>query len=203
MSLAACSAQTPPVITAPQSETRRDTSSLDNIKTNTRIDNPQFSDVLEKYKTLNQRLLRLLAPLRLSNEHLCPKTERDPGFITHKLKDYPPHMRIMAQDVLGLSDKGIFIRSVRRGSPAHNAQIQEGDEVLAINGQIIANRPSPSKFYKALSRNAFNSEQTYMTLKPAQGPVYETSLRAQTACDMQGVVIFSEDINGQTDGEEI
>ncbi len=202
-SLAACSAQNEtaqPTQTKPVQTTPVQTIP---IQANARPSNTQFSDVLKEYKALNQRLIRLQAPLRLANRHLCPKTERDPGFITHKLEDYPPHMRIMAQEVLGLSETGIFIRHVRRGSPAQAAQIQDGDEIIAINGKTLPTDASRARFYKALSRNAFNSVVTQITLKSANGQSYETNLRAQTACDVPASVIFSEDINGYTNGQEI
>jgi len=168
-----------------------------------RPDGTQFSDVLAEYKALNDRIIHLQAPLRLANAQLCPQTERDPGFITHRLEDYPPHMRGMAKEFLGLSETGVFIRSVRRGSPAHIAQIQEGDKVIAINGKSVPDETNQARFYQALARNAFNGEQTRIRLLSPQGQSYATTLRAQTACDIPASVVFSEDINGHTDGFEV
>lgn len=190
----------------PQNQLKSDQLASDDSQAthiNDRPEGTQFSDVLKEYKNFNDRINRLQAPLRLTNTQLCPKTERDPGFITHKLEDYPPHMQMMAQEFLGLSGTGIFIRSVRRGSPAEDAQIREGDEIIAINERRIAGGATQSRFYKALARNAFNGVQTRMTLKSQQGQSYETKLRAQTACNIPASVIFSEDINGHTDGSEI
>ena len=170
-----------------------------------RPDGTKFSDVLQEYKDLNDRLIRLLAPLRLANTDLCPKTQRDPGFITHRLDDYPPHLRGMAKEFHGLSESGVFIRSVRRGSPAQSAQIQQGDQILAINDKKLSDMggATQASFYAALSRNAFNGVRTRMTLQSAQGKTYTTKVSAQTACDIPASVIFSDDINGHTDGREI
>jgi len=200
-------------IAAPNETILRETASndaplnfeADIVPAKMRPDDTQFSDVLAEYKALNDRIIRLQAPLRLANTKLCPRTERDPGFITHRLDDYPPHMQNMAQEFLGLKATGIFIRNVRRGSPAQNAQIQDGDEIIAINGKTITNkiRNTQIQIYPALARNAFNAAQTRMTLRAPHGHIYETSLRAQTACDVPASVIFSEDINGHTDGTEV
>ncbi len=170
------------------------------IDTPARPDDTDFSDVLQDYKDLNDRVIRLQAPLRLANAKLCPKTERDPGFIVHSLDDYPPHIRMMAQEFLGLPETGVFIRNVRRGSPAHAAQIQEGDQIIAINNKGIENRTAQDRFYKALARNAFNGGQTRIRLQSAQGQTYDTKLRAQTACNIPVSVVFSENMNGHTDG---
>ena len=170
-----------------------------------RAEDTKFSDVLQEYKDLNDRLIRLLAPLRLANTDLCPKTQRDPGFITHRLDDYPPHLRGMAKELHGLSESGVFIRSVRRGSPAQSAQIQQGDQILAINDKTLSDMggATQASFYAALSRNAFNGVRTRMTLQSAQGKTYTTKVSAQTACDIPASVIFSDDINGHTNGREI
>lgn len=175
------------------------------IAAKTRPDGTEFSQVLQEYKDLNSRILRLLAPLRIANAQLCAKTERDPGFITHHLGDYPLHMRGMAQALLGLSQSGIYIRNVRAGSPAHLANIQEGDKIIAINDKKIADvgGATQKRFYNAIARNAFNGVRTRISLQSTQGEAYTIKLRAQTACDIPASVIFSEDINGYTDGAEI
>jgi len=88
-----------------------------------RSETTQFSDVLAEYQALNARLARIAAPLRLENHELCPATERDPGFITHRLADYPEPLQEVAQELLGLEPQGLFIRTVRNGSPADKADI--------------------------------------------------------------------------------
>jgi len=178
---------------------------IENTPIKPRPDGTEFSDILQDYQDLNSRIIRLQAPLRLANIDLCPKTKRDPGYITHRLEDYPPHMRAMAQEFLGLSDDGIFIRNVRDGSPANIANIQTGDEIIAINDKAIADvgGATQARFYDAIARNAFNGVRTRLTLQPSKGPQYKIKLRAQTACDIPASVIFSEDVNGYTNGAEI
>lgn len=168
-----------------------------------------FEDILAEYQALNERLHRVAAPLRLKNAHLCPRTERDPGFLTHRLSDYPPRLQEMAKVLLKLKATGVFIRTVRKDSPADKADIEAGDQLLKLNDigivQPSSERTSGAadKFYRALSQQAFEAAQTRLTLKTQAGHIYQTSLNAQTACAVPVNVVFSEEINGHTDGTEI
>jgi len=163
----------------------------------------EFADLLEDYRQMNDRLDRLSAPLRLANADLCQKTFRDPGFRVHSLADYPEELRGVAQSLMGVEPDAIYVRSVRRGSPAEKADIQTGDRILRLNGQAVPGGPTMIRFYRALSRGAFGGLTTQLTLRTPDGRDYETSLQAETACDYQTRVFYSEDVNGHTDGREV
>ena len=163
----------------------------------------QFEDVLAEYRLMNERLERVSAPLRLANAHLCPRVFRDPGFTDHALEDYPERLQGMAEAVMGLKPDGIYIRSVRRDSPAEAADIEIGDRVVRLNGQYVPGGRTMKQFYAALSRGAFGGVKTRMTLRTPQGQDYETALRSDTACDYPARVFFSQEINGHTDGDEV
>ncbi|WP_418152393.1 M48 family metalloprotease [Litorimonas sp. RW-G-Af-16] len=170
----------------------------------TRPDNTQFADVLAEYQDLNTRLSRVAAPLRLRNSALCPVTERDPGYITHRLDDYPEPLRDVAKSLLGLSDTGIFIHTVRAGSPAEQADIMAGDRLIAMNDfPVPSEGVAIDSFYNAISRQALAEPSTRITLRTPQGSDYTTTLNAQTACDIPVNVIFSDTVNGHTDGEQV
>ena len=162
-----------------------------------------FADVLADYQRMNERLDRISARLRLANAELCTKTFRDPGFSVHTLEDYPERLRILAQDVMGLDAEGIYVRIVRRGSPAAEADIQAGDRILSLNGQYVPGGRTMKSFYVALSRGAFGGVKTRLKLRTAEGGEYETALNSDTACDYNASVFFSQSVNGHTDGEEI
>jgi len=168
-----------------------------------RPDEANFETVLAEYRQMNDRLDRVSAPLRLGNAALCPETFRDPGFQAHSLEDYPETMRGVAQALMGLEQNEIYVRSVRRDSPAEEADIQPGDRILRLNGQAIPGGRTMTQFYNALSRGAFNGAQTRIDLRTPTGQDYETRLRPQTACDYQTTVFYSQDINGHTDGREV
>ena len=162
-----------------------------------------FETVLAEYRQMNDRLDRVSAPLRLANASLCAETFRDPGFRTHSLEDYPEQMRGAAQALMGVEPNAIYVRSVRRDSPAEKADIQTGDRILRLGGQGIPGGRTMTQFYHALSRGAFDGAETKLTLRPPAGQDYETSLQSQTACDYQTTVFYSQDINGHTDGREV
>lgn len=168
-----------------------------------RPSNTQFSDVLLEYRQMNARLDRVSAPLRLKNAELCPHTFRDPGFSSHTLDDYPPRLQPVAEDIMGLSSQGIYVRSVRQGSPAAIADIETGDRILKLNGQYIPSGTTMKRFYAALSKSAFGGVKTRLTLRTPQGQDYQTSLRADTACDYPASVFYSKDVNGHTNGTEV
>ncbi len=163
----------------------------------------QFEEVLTEYQRMNDRLERVSAPLRLANAHLCPHVFRDPGFTAHALADYPERLQGVAEAVMGLKPDGIYVRSVRRDSPADAADIEIGDRVVRLNGQYVLGGRTMKQFYAALSRGAFGGMKTRMTLRTPQGQDYETSLRSDTACDYPASVFFSQEINGHTDGEDV
>ena len=141
-----------------------------------------FERLLAEYRQMNDRLDRVSAPLRLSNAKLCKETFRDPGFRTHTLEDYPEQLRGVAQTLLGLEADAIYIRSVRRHSPADAADIQAGDRILRLNGQAVPSGPTMNAFYAALSRGAFSGIKTRLTLRTPQSQESDTSLRPETAC---------------------
>lgn len=152
---------------------------------------------------MNERLDRISARLRLANTALCSKTFRDPGFSVHTLEDYPERLQMLAQDVMGLEAEGIYVRSVRHGSPAAEADIQAGDRILSLNGQYVPGGKTMKSFYAALSRGAFGGVKTRLKLRTAQGGEYETALNPETACDYDASVFFSQSVNGHTDGQDI
>ena len=185
------------------SESAEDVKSLVPDLPTDRIKAGSFEDVLREYRQMNDRLDRVSAPIRLSNAALCTETFRDPGFQAHSLEDYPERMRGVAQALLGLEPNAIYVRSVRRGSPAEKADIQPGDRILRLNGRAVPGGPTMTRFYSALSRGAFAGRETRLTLRTPDGQEYETILQSQTACDYPTRVIFSQEINGHTDGQEV
>lgn len=167
------------------------------------LDLTDFSRLLNEYRRMNDRLDRVSAPLRLANAALCQKTFRDPGFHAHSLEDYPEELRQVAQNLMGVEPEAIYVRSVRRGSPADEADIQVGDRVLRLNGQAVPGGTTMRRFYSALSQRAFGGRDTKLTLRSPEGQEYQTRLQSATACDYPTQVFYSQDINGHTDGRDI
>ena len=169
----------------------------------TRPDHTRFEDVLEEYQDLNLRLARVAAPLRLKNKSLCPNTRRDPGFTIHKLEDYPEAIRPMAEALLGVKPGGLYVRAVRPNTSAEQARLEAGDQILGVNGNMISPKPLMDTYNRAVLRNGFESVLSKVNIRTPNGQEYLARIRPDTACDIPVKVIFSNDINGHTDGTDV
>lgn len=162
-----------------------------------------FEDVLAEYQALNQRLVRVAAPLRLANADLCPVTRRDPGFTVHRLEDYPRPVRPMAETLLGVKLGGIYVRAVRPGTSAETARIESGDQILAVNENLMSSDRLMQTYNRAVLRNGFDSVLSKVRIRTAGGQEFLARIRPDTACDIPAKVVFSKDINGHTDGTDV
>ena len=162
-----------------------------------------FQDVLDEYQALNARLARVAAPLRTANAELCPRTIRDPGFTTHRLADYPPPLRPVAEEMLGMSADGLHIRAVRPETSAQEQRLEPGDRILSINEAKISSDPSMKTYNRAVIRNGFDSVLSKVRVRTAQGREFVARIQPVTACDIPAKVIHSPEINGHTDGQDV
>ena len=163
----------------------------------------KFEDVLSDYQDLNDRLERVAAALRIANAELCPKVWRDPGFTVHKLQDYPPSIRFMAEELLGLEDGKLYIRAVRRGSSAQAQFLEAGDEILSVNNQPLSSDLSMERYNRAVLKNGFAIVKPRIEVRTSKGREFTAKIEPDTACDAPVKVVFSDAINGHTDGEGI
>ena len=169
----------------------------------TRPDNATFEDVLAKYQEHNQRLARVAAPLRLENDTLCPRTRRDPGFSIHKLEDYPKSVQPIAESLLGVKPGGIYIRAVRPKTSAAKARIEPGDQILTVNENPISPEKLMETYNRAVLRNGFDSVLSKVRIRTKDGQEFLARIRSDTACDIPAKVVFSNAVNGHTDGRDV
>ena len=162
-----------------------------------------FEDVLAEYQDFNQRLARVAAPLRLKNAKLCPRTRRDPGFTLHRLDDYPLTIRPMAETLLGVKSDGLYVRAVRPGTSAEKARLEPGDQILAVNANPISEDELMDTYNRAVLRNGFESVLSKVQIRTKDGTEFLARIRPDTACDIPAKVVFSQNINGHTDGREV
>lgn len=64
-------------------------------------------------------------------------------------------------------DKKILIRAVQEGSPSGNAGVQVGDQIMAIDGESMIDRPLSDVVHKL--RGAVGASVTMTVLRPSQG----------------------------------
>ncbi len=169
----------------------------------TRPNDTTFEDVLAEYQALNLRLDRVAASLRISNTSLCPNLIRDPGFSIHRLEDYPQSVQSMAKVMLGIKEGGLFIRSVRPNTSAAEQKLTPGDEIMAVNEHEISPDKVMTVYNRAVLQNGFESVLSKVRIQTPEGQEYLARIKPTTACDVQAKVIFSETVNGHTDGEDV
>lgn len=83
-------------------------------------------DSLKTYKSYNQRIDNLLAPLLSANRHICPRIRGESGVRLHQLSDYPKTLQMLAKtEFLAQEKETVFY--VLEGSPADKAGVKAGD----------------------------------------------------------------------------
>ena len=141
----------------------------------------QFAAVLAKHQAMSERVARISRRLRVANAPLCDVTRLDAGLSTHQLTDYPPPLRPLALHFMELGEDGRYIRSVVPGSPADQARLQSGEEVVS-GWPIQGSAP--------------------LVINDGNGAL-PIRLDSETACVAPTFVINSERSNASTDGREI
>jgi len=95
--------------------------------------------------------------------------------------------------------------SVKRdvGFTVHtDAGLLPGDRLVAINQQRLVSGATQLYFYDTVSDKAFQDGQADITI--ARGNIFKTlSLRPQDICNYPVHVVFSDEVNGHTDGQSI
>jgi hypothetical protein len=141
----------------------------------------EFTAVLAQHQAMSARVARVSRRLRVANAPLCTQTRDDIGLSTHELSDYPQTLRPLALHFMALKEEGRFIRSVVPGSPADQARLRAGEEV--ISGWPV---------------------QSGKTLVIDDGyGVAPLTVAPDRACVAPAFVINSDRLNASTDGREI
>lgn len=141
----------------------------------------EFAAVLAQHQAMSARVARISRRLRVANAPLCAVTRDDIGLSTHELTDYPRALRPLALHFMALEDNGRFIRSIVPGSPADQARLRPGEEI--VSGWPI---------------------QSGKTLVIGDGDaVTPIRIAPERACVAPAFVINSDRMNASTDGREI
>lgn len=141
----------------------------------------EFSAVLAQHQAMSARVARISRRLRVANASLCTVTRDDIGLSTHELTDYPRALRPLALHFMALEADGRFIRSVVPGSPADQARLRPGEEV--VSGWPI---------------------QSGKTLVIGDGyGVTPLNIASDRACVAPAFVVNIDRLNASTDGREI
>lgn len=160
-----------------------------------------FEDILAQYQALNQRLETVSYDLQSANAELCPVVDRSAGFTVHTVFDYPDNLQPYARGLLNVGD-GLSIRTVREGSPAAEAGLLPGDDLIKVGGTYLPSGRTAQTLYAALTQRAFQEESVEIDLRRGETQA-SYILTPETLCGYPVNLFFSEQINGHTDGEEV
>lgn len=141
----------------------------------------EFAAIVARHQAMSERVARISRRLRVANAPLCDVTRLDAGLSTHRLEDYPPDIRPLALHFMTLGEDGRFIRAIVPGSPADQADIRPGEEIIS-GWPIQAGRP-------LIVDDGFGS-----------API---ALTPERACVAPAFVINAPRPNASTDGREI
>lgn len=141
----------------------------------------KFATVLAAHQAMSDRVARISRRLRIANAPLCAVTRPDIGLSTHQLSDYPNNIRPLALHFMDIRQDGRFVRSVVPGSPADQAQLRPGEEV--VSGWPVR-------------------AGTHLVIDDGYA-VTPLRLVPDVACDTPTFVINSDRMNASTDGQEI
>lgn len=156
-----------------------------------------FEDLFAEYQALNNRLDTVTYRLQKANVALCPLTQNSLGITVHTLSDYPDNLQEMAAALLGV-DEHLSVRTVRQGSPAHEAGIMPGTKIKAIEDMDVPKGPESKLFYKAMKNSRFKDAP--ISLSEGENT---WSITPEKLCAYEANVFYSERVNGHTDGRDV
>lgn len=160
-----------------------------------------FEDILAQYQALNQRLEEVAYRVQIANAALCPVTKRSVGMEVHTLSDYPEDLQPVAQALLGVGP-GLSLRTVRAGSPAQRAGFMPGDRLRSFGGAFLPSGQTAQTFFQAVSQQALAKTSLEISVVREEQTLTRT-LKPETICGYPAILVFSEQINGHTDGQEV
>jgi len=67
----------------------------------------------------------------------------------------------------------------------------------------IREKPHMESYNRAVFRNGFESVLSKVKIRTPEGRDYVARIRSENVCDIPATLIFSEDINGHTDGQQV
>lgn len=95
------------------------------------------------------------------------------------------------------------MRAVRPETSAAKARIEPGDQIIAVNENPISSDRLMETYNRAVLRNGFESVLSKVRIRTKSGQEFLARIRPDTACDIPAKVVFSNEINGHTDGREV
>lgn len=158
---------------------------------------------------LDQRVARVAQSLSEANADLCPAVRQSAGWALHAAGQYSPQLRPHARARFGLDGDLPGVLAAPPSSAAAIAGLEEGDLILAVNGETLTRGPDRTRpAFEGLAGNIALLDRA-LAAGPAQllvrrGEAERTvTVTPHRACGYEVQLNPSDELNARADGRRL
>ena len=167
------------------------------------------SQRLTTLTALDQRVARVAQRLSEANVDLCPAVRQSAGWALHSANQYSNELRPLVQSRFGLEGDLPGVHSAPAGSAAADADLREGDLILAANGTALNAGPTrATPAFEGLAANvavldrALSGGVTRLEIRRSGQPLSVT-IEPHRACGYDVQLNPSDELNARADGRRL
>lgn len=167
------------------------------------------SQRLTALTALDQRVARVAQRLSEANVELCPAVRLAAGWALHSASQYSNELRPLVQTRFGLRGDLPGVLSAPPGSAAAEADLREGDLVVAVNGAALNAGPVRTRpAFEGLAANiavldrALAAGATRLDIDRG-GQSRSVTIQPHRACGYEVQLNPSDELNARADGRRL
>lgn len=159
---------------------------------------------LEETAAMQDRLVRVAAPLLLKNPAACKKLSRPlMGFTARNKYAFGPEHADLAAQVLQLNDM-LQVAKVMKGSGAAKSGLQRGDELLAIGDTPMPQGPTAEQDApRVLAPFLADADEPISLTVQRAGKTRTLSIHPTPACAFRIELGNADNVNSYADGQRV
>lgn len=158
---------------------------------------------------LDQRVARVAQRLSEANVELCPAVRQSAGWALHSASQYSNELRPLVQSRFGLRGDLPGVLSAPPGSAAAEADLREGDLIVAVNGAALDPGPARTRpAFEGLAANiavldrALAAGATRLDIDRGGQP-RSVTVQPHRACGYEVQLNPSDELNARADGRRL
>jgi membrane-associated protease RseP (regulator of RpoE activity) len=158
---------------------------------------------------LDQRVARVAQRLSEANVELCPAVRQSAGWALHSASQYSNELRPLVQSRFGLRGDLPGVLSAPPGSAAAEADLREGDLIVAVNGAALDPGPARTRpAFEGLAGNiavldrALAAGATRLDIDRGGQP-RSVTVQPHRACGYEVQLNPSDELNARADGRRL
>lgn len=167
------------------------------------------SQRLTALTALDQRVARVAQRLSEANVELCPAVRLAAGWALHSASQYSNELRPLVQSRFGLRGDLPGVLSAPPGSAAAEADLREGDLIVAVNGTALDPGPARTRpAFEGLAANiavldrALAAGATRLDIDRG-GQARSVTVQPHRACGYEVQLNPSDELNARADGRRL